>query len=204
MNSLTLRVLGESDLVLGGDGGGVYPRTPLAFDSFTGTDGTTLAAHTPERGGPWIADREAFQIFANKAVASDAPGVFHIASLDVDAEDVSVSVGLWIDGAASLGVVARLVDADNYVFGVVNAVSQLEIFEVAGGVLTQKVRVVLPPTPSGTMVLTLVGTDATLEYGGATATATLSAPTTGGTRCGLFAVYENGTQTFDDFIVPAP
>lgn len=39
-------------------------------DSFTGINGTHLAAHTPDVGGPWVDDTPGWQIQANKAKAT--------------------------------------------------------------------------------------------------------------------------------------
>lgn len=83
----------------------------LLYDTFTGTDGTVLSSHTPEKGGPWVLTG-GYTIQANKAKKSSVAATrnFAFAVASVSPADCSFSVDMTGNGDSGIGMNVQDVD----------------------------------------------------------------------------------------------
>ncbi|HEX7050013.1 MAG TPA: glycosyl hydrolase family 28-related protein [Longimicrobiales bacterium] len=98
------------------------PLLVVASDTFTGPDGTSLAAHTADTGQAWTVHSGTFTIQGNRLQPSAVTGL-QIATLDTGVSDGTfravVNLGsnpMQSEGDHHLQVIYRFVDTNNYYF----------------------------------------------------------------------------------------
>lgn len=104
-----------------------------AADTFDRTDSSTLG--TSSSGHTWTAYRYgAWGVSGNRAYLSTGSTLGSMAVLDGGTPDAEVSVTLAVQGdSGSVGIAARVVDADNMLLFLVNYLGALAVFRVVGG-----------------------------------------------------------------------
>jgi hypothetical protein len=115
--------------------------TLLVYDSFTGTDGTALASHSPEKGGAWTVANGAPEIATNKLKSTSTAGVRAVH--DVGYADVVIESDL-LKYANYVGLLFRYQDENNYWYVWVNSDGTNAVFitEMASGTPTNKASTV--------------------------------------------------------------
>jgi lysophospholipase L1-like esterase len=116
---------------------------PSASDSFNRANAATLgttdgAGHAEANGGSglaWTANVGAWAIATNKAAATDVAGAAAIATVDAGAANVLMNAMITFAGGAGIGVVARYVDASNYVRAYHDG-TNIKLDKVVGGSVT--------------------------------------------------------------------
>jgi hypothetical protein len=120
------------------------PGSTLASDTFTDTNGTALASHTPTSGSAWTAHAGTWTIQSNRATCATGASV-NQATQDVSSRNVECSVevitpGAFPTGKIRSGIVVRRVDADNTLVARLYkdpsqvGSDEIELLETIGGV----------------------------------------------------------------------
>lgn len=118
--------------------------TPLhILDTFTGSDGTDLTAHTPDintTGNPWVrysTNIGRIQIKSNTAQSINGYGGVYC--IDTGASDCVISFDAYYKDSPSYGVgaIARLLDGSNYLRADLYY-RKLNIMDIVAGVLTAR------------------------------------------------------------------
>lgn len=113
----------------------------LFFDSFTDVDGTPLASHKPEVGGPWTVLSGVWAINGNAATAGATD---QYSSTPMGASDLIIAGTLrYSAGVRNLGWVLRASDVGNLWVAYL-AVSTLVLYERVASVLAAKMTVAVP------------------------------------------------------------
>lgn len=124
-----------------GVGGAAAAAFSTITDTFTGTNGTDLTAHTTDTGQTWVGDLGTITISSNKAVPSNGTtrlNQYHIAT---SVSDVTIQADLNYDGSSTryARLVARLTDTNNYwQLSISNQGSSMILYEVSSGTVTQR------------------------------------------------------------------
>lgn len=148
--------------------------TVILQDAFTGGDGTSLDAHTPDiapGGSAWVEALGNWQITSNAAALALASNGGH-ATIETGEADCTITVEANSTTTSSIstrdvGIIARWVDVDNHFRIGINAeADQFRIIERAAGVNSILTTIAVTITPG-----TLYTVQAVLN--GATITATL-------------------------------
>ena len=95
---------------------------PLFYDTFTDANGTSLAAHAPDKdrvGGGWAINEGAIAIQSNLAQSSG--GAWNSAMADVGTADVSISVKVIRGSADGVGLLLRRDTSSRYWLAEINA-----------------------------------------------------------------------------------
>ena len=191
---------------VGGGGGG----PGLIYDTFTGTNGTLLPAHTPDNNSPgnsWVQGpgtvTDAWSLSNGKAVI-DPLQYQRTAYIDTGITDYRVTATVNVAGVSSSftrGVVVRGDGAgsNQYWVGLTYSGNVLRIGDVGYGSLAE-VAFTVTPGVDYELVVECVGTTITASIG-ATSVQYTSAATTGRTYVGL--CQRDGSDTLDDFLVEA-
>lgn len=177
--------------------------TTLLSDTFTGTDGTSLDAHTMGTGSGWTEGLGDWDIQSNRANSTGAdpgaPGWVATANAGQDSYDLTAVANLT-GLSADAGVIFRYLDVSNFWVFVAEP-PDVVLYERVGGSFVQRER----STPGGIAT----GVDATLRVvangsqfachanGALQFTHNAAAPGTGRTRCGLFSTA--ASDRFDNF-----
>lgn len=115
---------------------------PLAYDTFTGTNGTSLDAHTSDTSGPdsqTVTGRSWTEVVGDWDIQSNEANPDGAAIATCDPGDADVVVDLTVNGGTGgqPGIVLRYKDSNNYWYLQADrANNQLELHEVNGGVDT--------------------------------------------------------------------
>src|SRR5262249_48080241 len=118
-----------------------YPD-PYLWDTFTGTNGTSLASHTMNAGGGWTIDSGTWQIQSNAASKTNSASANQIATADAGHSDLTVSadVTLGSSGPWTAGLALGFVDANNHLQLVLggSGLQRVDLFEYSGGTYTNR------------------------------------------------------------------
>lgn len=176
----------------------------LLYDTFTDTNGTSLAAHTMNVGGGWTAHSGTWTIEGNEAACTLVDE--SQATADAGQADVEVSCDITTGAGGTFpGIAARWVDANNYWLGLVNDSQDIiQLYERSGGTYTERAAAVLSVAPGTTYTAVLRCSGDLIEFtvGGQTASYSSSSHNTA-TRCGMRLGYVGGAAatTWDNFKV---
>jgi len=175
---------------------------PTCLSTFTGSNGTSLDAITPEVGGSWTEQSGDWDIQGNRAsLATAANSVATVASgiSDILADCVAVSVD--IGGYA--GIALRFSDTSNYWYVRVHrSENNFAIIEVNGGGFT--IRATTPITYAGNHDVRCIAYGQTIDAfmdGGNKLTYGAAALNEGATIHGLYGRTNVATVTLDKFAV---
>lgn len=135
--------------------GAVAAAGPLVQDTFTGTNGTLLAAHSPDVdtvGGGWLNTKgNQFDIISNQAKLTVS--AVSVQAIDCGVADYTMTCDCTMSAqavATNQGLAFRVVDANSYfVFGYRELGTLLRLLEFTGGSLTA--RAASTETVSGTV-----------------------------------------------------
>jgi hypothetical protein len=180
--------------------------TTLLQDSFTGSNGTNLTAHTMDVGPGWTAATGSLVLASNQA--ANGSGVSLYAS-DSTAADGTVSCDCYPgnnNAGAGTGVVFRFTDMSNYWLAFLTN-NTFELAEVASGTLTNRASTSFGFTGDGAHKYTI-----SVTYAGASISATVNGGNTisygsaatglSATKCGLYSNLGGGNHDFfDNFLV---
>ena len=97
----------------------------LLFDSLTDSNDVAIADHTPEKGGPWVANSGTWTIQNNQL--RESTGGSKTTVIDVEQADVIFQATWSVLAASDAGIVARYVDASNYLILVVDSITNFMI-----------------------------------------------------------------------------
>lgn len=120
----------------------------IAFDAFTGSNGTAITSHAANYGGAWTVFEGTYQIQGNKAQCVTATGGFPTAVMDVGQSDVTIddTISIAVTGARH-GIRARYSDNGSTESGwrivISNTDNTVKIFEVVDDVQTLRATVSL-------------------------------------------------------------
>lgn len=181
-----------------------------AYDSFTDANGTAIASHAPEKGGPWASFGGAFTrtIESNRLSVAANGGAEGGIQIDAGAADVTITVDLASVQDSYMGIVFNWQDASNFWwFGPSPTNGQWFIFLVTGGtpaIFNADSAAVPAPGDFGTIQVITAGDLLTCKkFSGATS----YSGTIGGrsfktaTRHGLYSGYSVVAQLFDTFTI---
>lgn len=138
--------------------------TTLVYDTFTDSDSTALASHTPDIdtvGGGWTASNGTWDIQSNQAnnTGSNPGGPNWIATIDCGVSDCEFSIDQELPASSSNGFVFRYSDNDN-----LNAVllssgagGYLAIYDRSGGTWTERANVTGTGSTSSGTLYTITG-----------------------------------------------
>jgi hypothetical protein len=169
--------------------------TYLLRDTFTDTDGTSLAAHTMDVGSGWTIQAGSWAVASNKAHNPDLGGGWDTVTADAGQGDAAVSADLATGDYA--GLVGRLQDASNFWMGVLSDVwNELRIYECSGGAFILRASTAYTPSGTQTLQFTFSGTGITLAVG-ATSVSHTSSSLQSQTKFGL-VTFQSDIQ-FDNF-----
>lgn len=138
---------------------------PLVKDMFPDVNGTSLDAHTPNVGGPWVEQNGDFDIQVNRANIVNDTGAFPraIATLTGAADlFVRTVVNLPVTGTASGGPVYRYQgNNDFWQVDISDAANQIRLIETNGGVANVRASsaVVIAPATDYTVTVMTLGQD---------------------------------------------
>lgn len=194
------------------ESGGGSSLTTVFSDTFTGTNGTLLTAHTPDVdtvGTGWEFLSRSYELENNRA---NGNLTFARAVADTAEADVEITVDVRLNGATSShnnAILARVVnDASRWSLGL-SGDGVIEIAERTGGTFTVRAQTSLAggaitPGQSYPLKATLSGDDLTLEFvdTGETVSFNSSSHNTA-TKHGLSSYITTGDSTFDNFEVKA-
>ena len=184
----------------------VFVPTPLASDSFNRSNGslgsTDGAGHQEANSGSgkaWADSIGTWAINSNTAKASALAGGAAIATIDAGAADVIIESLMATRSGGNLGVVARYVDANNYVVAYHDG-TNIKLDKVVSGVVTNVATVVIAFTANRVLRLICDGTKFAMHYPndasiGSTEYTISDAALQTGTRCGLYTT--DAGNTFD-------
>jgi hypothetical protein len=169
----------------------------LVYDTFTGSDGTSLADHTPEVGGPWTVVDGNWTIRSNKLHLT--PNIDYV-KVVIDSGVANSKSQIYVPSSASTGyqgLITRYQDANNYwYFRFLNGAFSLR--SVQGGEFTERSSASTCGTMPQTFEFTASGTTKTaILSGGCTAQATTDLFGSA-TKVGIISLTHD---TFDTFIV---
>jgi hypothetical protein len=170
----------------------------LLLDTFTDADGTALADHMPEVGGPWTDWDATFTIRSNGIEPDDFRGFL---SADVGTPDVRITAELFLGSASTenaCGILLRMTDDFNYWLVRLDPLNDgLVINEVLVGARLERAAATMTLNPGDAVTLEVVvsGTtiSATAEKSGSSPVSTSysSMPTSAVTVHGLWTVYDS-------------
>lgn len=167
-------------------GGRGWGNTVLLRDTFTDTDGVTLAAHTMDVGGGWTMHVGTWTVASNKARADGTGG--SVATADAGQANVVVTADVTVDLTSSAlnGLVARYTDANNHWIAGVDTGGQLYVYEMAGGSLVLRASAAHGMTDGQTYAFTMTCSGTTIAANANGATASYGSASSGlsATRCG--------------------
>lgn len=174
--------------------------TPLASDGFASAFGTTDGAGhsgTPAGGGlTWSTQSGGWTVESSKAKATAQPA---IATVDVGVADVLID-GDIDRGGAHGGLVARYVDANNYIYAYVDGTNVVAIRKLAGVLSTLLASSSIPYVAGAKMRMVVEGNNLTLYYNDTlVGTSAGVSSSLNGTLHGIYAT--SITTTVDDFAV---
>lgn len=112
--------------------------TTYVYDTFTGTDGTNLAAHTPDIGGAWTVSAGTITIQSNRA-ASSASGAGNGALIESGQANIVITGTVrWTDGTGGLGTgfYFRATDISNLWLVEIENTSTITIYDRQAGTFT--------------------------------------------------------------------
>lgn len=173
------------------------PPPPPEFylrDTFTDTNGTSLAAHTMDVGAGWTVHAGTWDV--QSGAARDSSALNGLVSAEAGAADGTASLTLAEAAAANGGIVFRLQDANNYWLWTAAGT----LYEVNAGAFTVRASAFHSPVAGDVIGVTTAGEDiqclmngvAVVEY----SSAFLAAATRWGARCNA-----DPADRFDDFEV---
>ena len=162
----------------------IIVATTLVSDTFTGTDGTNLTAHTADvnQGTGWIANTGTITLLSNQAHCTSG---FPYYSIDAGQASVTLTADITLSGTAACGLSGRVSDALNtwdIDISTSAGTMTLTIYEQVAGVFTARAQVSFPDPGgpyglkavfSGTNVIAAVGNNET-SYGSATSNQTIT------------------------------
>lgn len=170
--------------------------TPLASDSFQRSDGALGVSdglgHAWQGGAglAWQTVRGAWTVSSGLARASGLDGGYAVCALETGAADLIAACAPTVNGAGSLGLALRVVDAANYVLCYVNAGNNVVLRKVLGGVLQPPLLAqTVTYTPGTELLVTGQGAEFAVYYGGLLVGATQISDSlfSGETRAGLWS-----------------
>lgn len=106
----------------------------LVYDTFSDTDTTALAAHTPEKGGPWTENSGTWLIDTNKL--KETVGDVKVCSIDAGQANIVMSASLDRQGGSDPGMIFRMTDISNYYALIANFLGVLAIYKIVSGAWT--------------------------------------------------------------------
>ena len=171
----------------------------LNRSTFTAANGTALTAITPEVGGGWTAHNGTWTITGNKL--NGVPNSSR-ASVESGAANVVVEATFRHAGTIGSGILIRYVDANNHWFVYLTG-TIMEIYEMAGGVLTQRASATVSQPSATDLRAVVIADGASIR----TYLNNVAGPAYASAASGLTAtrhgVYNDNiaTTTIDDFIV---
>ena len=147
----------------------------IANDTFTGTNGTNLTAHTLDSGGSWTAVSGTVTLNASNQATNTVNTAWYVTS--TSASDVQIKLDVSTLATGYTGIIFRYQDSSNFLMCMIDAAdfspAKLTIWKRVGGsssIVTSGTFVGVPAT----IVLTAVGTSITATDGTNTISATVS------------------------------
>jgi hypothetical protein len=193
------------------------PGAILASDTFTGTNGTRLNAHTPGVGGAWIEVNGTWTIQSNKATVSGSGAL--IALQDVGVSDYECSVDITnpspLGSYIFCGIVVRYSNENNYVYvreadDVVGQPNDHEIemrkYVAGAETLDSKTTMLVAFPAGGTRTLSIRVKGVLMEVfldGKPRGCRILPEALGTGTKVGLYRDSTDGGAIFDNWVVKA-
>jgi uncharacterized repeat protein (TIGR01451 family) len=183
----------------------------LLWDTFTGTNGTTLSAHAPDlnlTGSTWGGSGTPAAVLQSglaRVTGSGATSSRVYAIADAATADVRVAADWSVRSATAWGgLVLRWADASNFLFAGYSAANELAIYRFQSGTPARLVGVPFTPTSGRTYLLEAVASGSALQVfvDGVLQLQTTSAFNQSVTRQGL--AWANGIDTasgYDTFRV---
>lgn len=134
----------------------------LLFDKFNGVDGTALAAHAPDIGGPWVDDTPGLQLNGNQCLQTANASQSHVEMAPRIVHVSAVALMAGVDPANFLSIsIANDAGSDTAEIQVTGD-GTLTIHEIIGGVLQCSFR----SNPATSAVISLASPLAiSLNYG---------------------------------------
>ena len=184
------------------------------YDTFTGTKGTALTAHTPNKSpAPWVLqdspDDSDIQIQTNRA-RIEGDGINNIATIESGISDCYITATIRYAGGVGTtstdGVVLRYEDADNYYWiGPVANINKFRIIKREGGsnsIPSEATGITISVDTDYTITINADGTSIVAELNGANQLTYTDSVHTTETKHGING-YRGGSQQpqFDNFEV---
>lgn len=140
----------------------ITQRTAIFYDTFTDTNGTALASHTPETGGPWVADAGSWEIQSNRCVTTDTAAGQNEATVSMGVADVQITATILTGATADGRIVGNFTDVSNFWIGYFAGTSTI-IYERASGSFISRASSTIssPVSETLTAVLTCKGANIT-------------------------------------------
>lgn len=169
--------------------------TTLASDTFTDTNGISLAAHTMDTGSGWTVSQGTLTIQANQLVG-EAGG--NVGVCDIGVSEFTASADL----EPGCAIVVRYADSNDYIFANLNLSAQLmELTRMVSGVVTvlaSRAVTLVAGTPYAVEVtVTSAGVSVTVDDGPVTSAVTSLNNTS--TKAGVRIF--NASRNVDNFLV---
>lgn len=179
----------------------------VADDTFTDTDGVSLASHTMNVGAGWSIHGTA-TIQSNKGSVSGSaptsPG-YWLGFVDTGKSDATVSLDVTIAAAGSAGVAFRFTDNSNNYLAILDIPSgKFTLYEVAAGTSTQRAQTSFASSagPTYTIKAVFSGNSITCTVNGGNAITYSSSDYATNTKHGYYQGAPGGT--IDNFTVTSP
>jgi len=177
-------------------------------DTFTDTDTTALASHTPDtdtEAGGWTEDLGTWSVTSNTIRQTDLSTTSE-ALIDVGVEDMLVEADVTVNGTAGgQGVTARATDADNKYVAYGNpGTNTWFLRKKVGGTATTLAstsKTITAATSYNMKLLTVGDVQIATIDDGSKLYATDTAVPSGGTKAGLNDYHNSGTVVWDNFTV---
>lgn len=147
----------------------------LANDTFSGTNGTNLTAHTLDSGGAWTAQSGTVTLNGSNQATNTVNTALY--TTPTSASDVRISLDLTTLAAGYTGIILRWQDSSNYIFCVVDVAdgppTRLSIWKRVAGSNSAVVLGTWVGVPA-TIVVTAIGSSITMSDGTNSISATIS------------------------------
>jgi hypothetical protein len=178
--------------------GGDPTGLTIVSDTFTGPNGTVLTAHITDSGHTWTAHDGSAEIQSNRVVFTGG-GIRNLHTLQAGRSNGKASI-VCVNALQKIYLAGRFLNTSNYWYAhyATDGGAVVELYEVNGGVETQRGTVSLTLNANDSLWLEMRGTAISVGRNSTTFISHVSSFNLTATRWGLGA--DNGSNAFDNYL----